>query len=279
MKRSTKAALTVAAATASVGAVGVAAMAPRLGFPGWEHFAGHRFAHRGLHNLSEWRPENSLSAFRAAVEHGFGAELDVHLMRDGALCVVHDSDLARVTGRSAVVEELAAADLADFPLLGSGETIPLFEKVLRVFSGKTPLIIELKTHAGNSRELVRAVMERMDRYNGPYCLESFDPHVLWWLKRDYPDVIRGQLSENFVRSAPAHLSPAQRFALTHLLTTPLTQPDFVAYNHIDRDAPALRMMRRLYNVHEVSWTVRDPNRLRELEANGCVVIFEGFVPE
>ena len=279
MKKSTKVSLTVAAAAASLGAVGVASLAPRRGFPGWEHFAGHRFAHRGLHNLDEGRPENSLPAFRAAVEHGFGAELDVHLMRDGYLCVVHDSDLARVTGRPAVVEDMTAADLAGFPLLGTEETVPLFEEVLEVFSGKTPLIVELKTHGGNAQPLVRAVMERMDRYKGPYCLESFDPNVLWWLKREYPDVIRGQLSENFQRSAPAHLSPSQRFALTNLLTTPLTTPDFIAYNHIDRDVPVLGLMRRLYNVHEVSWTVRDPERMRELEANGCVVIFEGFIPE
>lgn len=279
MKKLTKAALSVAAVTASLGAAGVAAMCPRLGFPGWESFAGHRFAHRGLHNLSEGRPENSLSAFRAAVERGFGAELDVHLMRDGALCVVHDSDLGRVTGMTAVVEDLTAAQLTDFPLLGSGETIPLFEEVLKVFSGKTPLIIELKTHEGNAKELVRAVMERMDKYYGPYCLESFDPHVLVCLKQDYPDVIRGQLSENFLRSAPANLSKTQRAAMTHLLTTPLTRPDFIAYNHIDRDAPVLQGMRRLYNVHEVSWTVRDPERMRELEKEGCVVIFEGFIPE
>ncbi len=279
MKKFTKLALSAAAVTASLGAVGLAAMCPRLGFPGWESFAGHRFAHRGLHNLNEGRPENSLSAFRAAVERGFGAELDVHLMRDGALCVVHDSDLGRVTGKSAVVEDLTAAELPDFPLLGSGETIPLLEEVLEVFSGKTPLIIELKTREGNAKELVRAVMERMDKYDGPYCLESFDPNVLLWLRRDYPDVIRGQLSENFVRSAPANLSKTQCYAMTHLLANPLTRPDFIAYNHVDRDAPVLSGMRRLYNVHEVSWTVRDPERMRELEKEGCVVIFEGFVPE
>lgn len=279
MKKFTKTALSVAAVTVSLGAAGIAAMSPRRNFPGWESFAGHRFAHRGLHDLSEGRPENSLSAFRAAVERGFGAELDVHLLRDGALCVVHDSDLGRVTGKTAVVEDLTAAQLPDYPLLGSGETIPLLEEVLEVFSGRTPLIIELKAHGGNARELVRAIMERLNAYAGPYCLESFDPHVLVCLKRDYPDVLRGQLSENFLRSAPANLSSAQRFAMTHLLTTPLTRPDFIAYNHIDRDIPALQTMRRVYAVHEVSWTVRDPEKMLELEKEGCVVIFEGFIPE
>ena len=254
-------------------------MAPRRDWPGWEGFAGHRFAHRGLHDLEEGRPENSLSAFRAAVEHGFGAELDVHLMRDGALAVVHDSDLTRVTGKTAIVEDLTAAQLADYPLLGSGETIPLLEEVLEVFSGKTPLIVELKTRGGNAGALVRAVMERLDAYGGAYCLESFDPNVLISLKRGYPEVIRGQLSENFLRSAPPTLTGVQRFAMTNLLANPLTRPDFIAYNHVDRGAPALRAMRGLYHVHEVSWTVRDPDTMRRLEAQGCVVIFEGFVPD
>ena len=65
----------------------------------WQTLSGYRYAHRGLHDLNAGRPENSLGAFRAAAEAGFGAELDVHLMADGALAVVHDSDLERVCGR------------------------------------------------------------------------------------------------------------------------------------------------------------------------------------
>lgn len=55
---------------------------PRQGAPGWEALGRARYAHRGLHSLKAGRPENSMAAFRAAVELGFGAELDVHLMRD-----------------------------------------------------------------------------------------------------------------------------------------------------------------------------------------------------
>ena len=44
-----------------------------------------RYAHRGLYDKAAGIPENSLSAFSRAVAHGFGVELDVHLLRDGSL--------------------------------------------------------------------------------------------------------------------------------------------------------------------------------------------------
>ena len=131
---------------------------PRRNHPAWAGLAGVRYAHRGLHDAGQGVPENSLSAFRAAADRGFGAELDVHLMADGHLAVVHDSNLKRVCGREAVIEELTAEALADYPLLGSGEAVPLLEEVLAVFRGRAPLIIELKVERGNAAALTDAVM-------------------------------------------------------------------------------------------------------------------------
>ena len=54
------------------------------------------YAHRGLWNAQ--RPENSLSAFRSAVDAGYGIELDVHRTKDGVLVVHHDDNLKRVCG-------------------------------------------------------------------------------------------------------------------------------------------------------------------------------------
>ena len=73
----------------------LALLIPRRNYPGWEKLDGVRYAHRGLHDKDQGRPENSLAAFRLAAEKGFGAELDVHLMADGKLAVVHDSSLQR----------------------------------------------------------------------------------------------------------------------------------------------------------------------------------------
>ena len=276
MKTMTKIGLT------ALGTVGAwcALLRPRRNQPGWDKLEGVKYAHRGLHNADKGIPENSLAAFRLAVEGGFGAELDVHLMADGELAVVHDSNLTRVCGRAACIEDLTAAELPGYPLMGTGETIPLFREVLALFAGKTPLIIELKVERGNADALTDAVMAELSGWSGTYCVESFHPGVLLRLKEKYPWVIRGQLSENFLRGGEVHgLSLPARFALTNLLTTGLTRPDFVAYRWQDRGNLSLRLMRGLYGVHEVGWTVRDQDTLDGLAEEGVPSIFEGFLPE
>lgn len=266
---------------AALGAAGAwcALLRPRRNQPGWDKLAGVKYAHRGLHNADKGVPENSMAAFQLAVEAGFGAELDVHLMADGNLAVVHDSDLTRVCGKPGIIEELMEEDLIEYPLMGTEELIPLFQEVLELFEGKTPLIIELKVEGGNANALTDAVMAMLEDWNGAYCLESFHPGVLLRLKERYPWVLRGQLSQNFLKGSEVHgLSLPARFALTNLLTSALTRPDFVAYKWQDRRNPSLRLMRALYGVHEVGWTVRDRQTMEALEADGVPAIFEGFLP-
>ena len=81
----------------------------RKGHPGLEAIRGWAYAHRGLHG--EGRPENSMAAFRAALENGYGIELDVHLLADGNLAVIHDASLKRTTGQDALIEDLTTEDL------------------------------------------------------------------------------------------------------------------------------------------------------------------------
>ena len=67
----------------------------RTGHKNLAALRGWNYAHRGLH--SEGIPENSMAAFKAALDHGYGIELDVHLLKDGNLAVIHDSLLNRTT--------------------------------------------------------------------------------------------------------------------------------------------------------------------------------------
>ena len=268
------------AGIAALGAAGAYALLlrPRRNHPGWDALSGVRYAHRGLHDMSLGIPENSLSAFRRAVEHGFGAELDVHLMADGNLAVIHDSSLLRVCGQNAVIEDLTLEDIARYPLLGSGEAIPLLEEVLAVFEGSTPLIIELKVARGNANALTDAVMAGLEGWNGTCCIESFHPGVLLRLKQKYPEVIRGQLSQNFLSGEHTGKGLAADFIMTHLLTTFLTKPDFVAYHHGHRGNISLRLMKKVYGVREAAWTVKDRETMEALDRDGAVSIFEGFIP-
>lgn len=141
--------------------------------PGWEKLEGFRYAHRGLHGPGV--PENSLAAFRRAAEAGYGAELDVHLTRDGRLVVIHDGDLERMCGVPGRVAEKTAEELAALRLAGSEEHIPLLEEVLPLFAGRAPLVVELKTDRHGAAALARDTVDCLDRFSIDYCVESFDP--------------------------------------------------------------------------------------------------------
>lgn len=236
-----------------------------------------RYAHRGYHDNALAIPENSLAAFRRAVEHGFGAELDVHLTKDGRLAVMHDESLMRMCGIDLRLCDLTAPEIAEYRLHATQEQVPFLEQVLPLFEREAPLIIELKTHGSNAGTLCQALMQTLDSYSGLYCIESFDPRVVFWFRRNRPDVVRGQLSENFTRDG-TKLYPLLRFLMHNLLTNFLTQPDFVAYNFRDRNDRSFSLCRRMYDVQEFSWTVRSKAEQSVAEHAGSVIIFEGFDP-
>jgi glycerophosphoryl diester phosphodiesterase len=110
--------------------------------PGWPV----NLAHRGA---SARAPENTLEAFRLAVESGAGGlELDVHLTRDGHVVVIHDSTLDRTTDRTGAVAEMTLDELREpdaghrfspdgdaLPYRSLGLRIPTLAEVLREFPG------------------------------------------------------------------------------------------------------------------------------------------------
>ncbi len=251
----------------------------RRGHADWAHFRQWRYAHRGLHNKEKGIPENSMAAFKLAAANGFGAELDVHLMKDGKLAVIHDASLLRTAGADVLIEDLTAEELENYRLEGTEQRIPLLEDVLPLFVDRAPLIVELKAERGNAEALAAAACKVLDKYKAEYCVESFDPRCLMWLWQNRPDVIRGQLSENFTAHGDAqHLPGGVRWILTNLLLNVRTRPDFIAYRFEDRANLSLRLCRGFYRVQEASWTVRDRETMEKAEAAGNLVIFENFDP-
>lgn len=246
--------------------------------PGWKLLRQYRYAHRGYHDKPHI-PENSMAAFRRAIEHGYGAELDVHLMKDGRLAVIHDASLKRTAGADVLVEDLTAEELKNYKLEGTEHHIPLLDEVLPIFAGKAPLIVELKAERGNAEALAAAACKLLDKHHVTYCVESFDPRCLIWLWANRPDVVRGQLSENFRRHGDGtNLPGAVRWVLSNLLLNARTRPDFIAYRYEDRKCLSLRLCRSLYGAQEFSWTIRSKADMDAAEQDGALVIFECFDP-
>ncbi len=253
------------------------AVGGRRNHPGLSQLRGWSYAHRGLHGPGV--PENSMAAFRAALEARYGVELDIHLTRDGGLAVIHDASLARTAGVDRKIGDLTMEQLKDFSLEGTAETIPDFRQVLALFAGKAPLIIELKADGGNWRELTDAAVAAMAGYEGPWCMESFDPRCVWRLRTAHPQVIRGQLTENFL-GGKSRMHWVLKFLLTHNLLNFLTRPDFVAYCFAHRKAsPTNLIWQKLWKVQGVAWTLRSREAYDRAVAEGWLPIFEGFRPE
>jgi len=248
----------------------------RSGHPGLKALQGWAYAHRGLHGNGV--PENSMAAFKAALDHGYGIELDIHLLKDGNLAVIHDSLLNRTTGQPGHVEDLTTEQLKNYPLEGTDETIPEFMDVLTLYNGKAPLIIELKPENGNQAALTEAACKMLETYKGVYCLESFDPRCVAWLKKHRPELIRGFLTENFFKSR-SNLPDYLKFALKHCLTNILCVPDFVAYKFEDRnDSLSTKLCRKLWKAQGVTWTIRRKEDYDTALAEGWLPIFENFTP-
>ena len=247
----------------------------RSGNPGLEKLRGWSYAHRGLHGNGV--PENSIEAFTKAVEAGYGAELDVHILADGGLAVIHDSKLSRTTGAEGRIEDLTTEQLKLYHLENTTQTIPEFTKVLKLFEGKAPLIIELKVER-NANALCEAVAKVLDHYKGTYCIESFHPQAVAWFKKHRPNVIRGQLTENYFRTKDNGLPGILKFILGNQITNFWTRPDFVAYNYRDLKTVSNSIARKLWHMQGVTWTLKSQQQYDDAVQKGWLPIFEGFKP-
>ena len=274
------------------------AIAPRLtGAPSKEIFLKQRLvAHRGLHDNKTDAPENSMAAFKKAVDAGYGIEMDVQLTKDGIPVVFHDDTLKRVAryekgqepkdadtepdgsvGVLGRVMDYTFDELSKFRLLDSEERIPRFSDFLKLVDGRVPLIVELKMEKYDP-----LLCEKADRllsdYKGVYCIESFNPLGVRWYKKNRPGIFRGQLSEEFFRMPEKRLHTPLFFALSFLLSNFLTRPDFIAYNHIHERNISRILCRVLFKKTAVAWTIKSQEELDRNRKNFDIYIFEGFIP-
>ncbi len=250
----------------------LAIIAPSIGGKEkFEPFAGYLYAHRGYHDNATDAPENSLKAFALAVEHGYGMELDIQLTKDGKLVVFHDDTLERVCGVQGKIEEYTYQELQEFPLFGGEAKIPLFRDVLALVKGKTPIVVEYKTIKMN-KLLCYEGNKMLRKYKGAYCIESFHPAVVYWYKKNHPDVVRGQLA------CPAEQKKFSHIAMQYLLLNCFTKPHFIAYDHNAKNNLSRRLCRSVFKNIAVAWTIQSQAEFDACKQDFDLYIFEGFAP-
>ena len=264
----------IVAGAVTLGGLYVLSTQGRTGHPGLAQLQSFKYAHRGLHDAE--KPENSMAAFRAALENGYGIEFDIHLIKDGNLAVMHDRSLLRTTGMEGDITTITTAELENYHLNGTEETIPTFSQVLELFAGKAPLIIELKSD-NNVEALVDAAVKAMEGYEGPYCMESFDPRCVHVLKKKYPHIVRGQLTEDYFNGKSPLPAPL-KWALKNQALNFLTMPDFVAYKYRDINTFSNTLVRKFWGVAGVTWTLKTQEEFDDAVSNNWIPIFENFKP-
>ena len=257
-------------------AAGLYLIAPGKKRPEMDKYKKVKFAHRGLHDSN--KAENSMSAFAAAKEMGFGIELDVRLSKDGELVVFHDNDLSRVVGKEGKVVDFTAEELSKMSLCGTDDGIPTMKEVLKLIDGAIPLLIEIKMEPGESG-VAEKLVEVIDGYRGDFIVESFNPLALKTIRKLRPNILRGILSTEYLKN-PKNSGKLLYKLLQNLQMNFLARPDFVAYEKNGYAVQNLRFIRRNFDTALIAWTIKSPEEEAHAVAHGFdTVIFEGYIPE
>lgn len=237
-------------------------------------FYGTHYAHRGLFDNDSDAPENSLAAFQKAVDAGYGIELDVQLSKDNKLVVFHDASLKRMCGIDGKVWDYTLEELQQMKLANSNETIPTFEQFLEVVNGKVPFILEFKLDRAQTKvcELANEVLKN---YTGPYCIESFHPLALIWYRKNRPDVLRGQLCEEFFRNETYKGKPLFMI-LPYLPFNFITRPDFIAYNHLHAHNISRRIC-KAFGALNVTYTIKNTEEYERAKDKFDLFIFDSCI--
>lgn len=240
-------------------------------------------AHRGLHDASAGRVENSLSATRAAVASGFSIECDVQRSRDGEAMVFHDFTLERLTAAAGALDQRTSAELGRLTLRESSDTIAPLPVLLDAIGGRVPLICEIKSAFDGDMRLADRVAAIAGRYQGPLALKSFDPAVLLRLRSHAGGADRalplGLVAEARYDDPDWNRLPTDlRERLAALVDFDSIRPDFLSYAVNDLPHAAATLFRSAWSRPVMCWTVRTPAQRERAARWADQMVFEGFSP-
>ena len=259
-----------------VGSIWLYMICPGKNRPEMEKYKKVKYAHRGLHDKN--KAENSMSAFAAAKEKGFGIELDIRLSKDGEVVVFHDETLTRVVGKEGKVIDFTAAELAKMSLSGTSDGIPTLRQVLELIDGAVPLLIEIKMSPEESG-IAEKFIEVIEGYKGDFIVESFNPFALKTVKAHRPVILRGFLSAEYMKDDRYKGKLLYRL-LQNMQFNFLMRPDFISYDKKGYAVPALRFVRRVFGTPLITWTIKSQEEENEAISRGFdTVIFENYIPE
>lgn len=245
-------------------------------------FLGAPIAHRALHDMGDGRPENSRAAILAAMEYGYGIEIDLQLSADGQAMVFHDYDLKRLTGQKGPVRTRQAAALAAITLTGGDEGIPTLAEVLALVRGRVPVLIELKDQHGQMGKtdgvLEAAVARDLAGYTGPAAVMSFNPEMVAGMADLAPDVPRGLVTCAYPARDWLLLRPAVRARLRGIPDYDRTGACFISHQASDLGSARVAELKRA-GATVLCWTIRSAEAEAKARKIADNVTFEGYLAD
>lgn len=224
---------------------------------------GVRISHRGLWN--DEFPENSMGAFKRSLEAGVPIELDVHILKDESLVVIHDDNLKRLTGVDAKLKDMTLEDVQKMKLAGTEYGIPTLDEVLNLVTGQVLLDIEVKTDV-KSFKICKKLAERLDKYNGDFLVKSFNPMYIVWFRFLRPKFTRGLLVSKLKN---IKMNRLVKWLCYHMCLNFLAKPDFIAFDK--RNLPNKKIDKlSKKGIPILLWTI---------ESNDEKLIYDGIIYE
>jgi glycerophosphoryl diester phosphodiesterase len=237
-------------------------------------------AHRGLHDEAIGIIENTSSAVQAAIDAGYGIEVDVQEASDGEAMVFHDYDLDRLTKDTGSIISRSATQLKQVKFKETSDRMQTLPELLEQISGRVPLVIEIKGDWRTHGPFECHLAEILTAYEGEVAVMSFDPYAVQAFAHSAPDLPRGLTAGPFRNKHYwGHLSPWKRFYMRHLLSSFIANPDYVAYDINAIKSLAPRIWKRLLNKPLLAWTIRSYKDAQLAENYADAIIFEKIRPD
>jgi glycerophosphoryl diester phosphodiesterase len=236
-------------------------------------------AHRGWHDKTQGRLENTAPAFRAAIKKGYGIECDLQGAADGTPVVFHDPRLDRLVDATGPVAAYSAATLARFRYKELNEGILTFAQLLDLVRGEVPLLVEVKRNGRLRPGFLESIARQASAYHGPIALMSFDRHVVAALADLAPAVPRGAIIGS--RQLISGLwSARSRTGAGPSASRPLgSAPESIGFYAVQVNLVAMArawMRRRAHELPLFTWTVRTPRQRARASQWADAPIFEGY---
>ena len=241
------------------------------------------FAHRGYHSRcligsKKSIPENSLGAFRLAIENSLAIEMDIHLTKDLEIIVFHDFFLGRLTTKTGFVFSKNSNYIKQAKL-SNNESVPTIEDALNLIDGRVPILLEIKfsKHLKKNLEVFTRVLEKkLEGYNGDVALMSFSLDIIKYIRKRN---LFGKIPLGLTTSFPTIESLDNKIKNNKIENEIISNKlQFISQNWKGINNSRIKRLKKL-GIAILSWTITSEEIERSLEGLVDNITFEGYEPD